>query len=88
MRGYQRRVIYMKDTGSAIFDEAYFVVKENVYERGCGADMVSEATRIIEENGGEKKKRLCRLPTFREWIFSGIGFIGGAAISTLVAFLA
>lgn len=49
MRGYQKKVIYIKHTGSSLFDEAYFVVGpsgENVKT----ADMISEANRIIEES--------------------------------------
>lgn len=51
MRGYQRKVIFMKNTGSSLFDEAYFVVSPSgeaaAKEQG---DMVLEANRIISEN--------------------------------------
>ena len=55
MRGYQKRIIYLKHTGSHLFDEAYFVVSPN----GAAAkkdDMVIEANRIIEESIGAKDK--------------------------------
>ena len=77
----------MKNTGSAIFDEAYFVVKESAYELDTGADMVSEATRIIEENEGIKKKAPRRFPSPREWIFYGVGFVGGAVASLIIALI-
>ena len=57
MRGYQKRVIFLKNTGSALFEEAYFVMRrEEKTERRSEADMVAEADRIIEENFGKKKR--------------------------------
>ena len=52
MRGYEKKIIHLKNTGSRYFEEAYFIVKDNKNER-CTSDkefMVDEATRIIEEN--------------------------------------
>ena len=58
MRGYQRRVIFMKNTGSALFEEAYFVMRSDEMAEGRSeSDMVSEAGRIIEENFGKSKRR-------------------------------
>ena len=51
MRGYQKRVIFLKHTGSRIFDEAYFVVSPSA-EKSSENDMVLEANRIIEDNIG------------------------------------
>ena len=56
MRGYQKRIIYLKNTGSHLFDEAYFVVSPNG-EAAKKDDMVVEANRIIEESMGAKKNR-------------------------------
>ena len=83
MRGYQRRVIYLKNTGSALFDEAYFVVKEGGVAAAESGDMVSEATRIIEENLGDKKRR-GRARSFREWMLFSFGFLGGVVAMLLV----
>ncbi len=62
MRGYQKRVIFLKHTGSRLFDEAYFVVSP-ASEGATEGDMVLEANRIIEDNiksarpeKGQKKK--------------------------------
>lgn len=49
MRGCEKRVIYMKNTGSDCFEEAYFVVKD----KECVKDrdeILKEANRIIREN--------------------------------------
>ncbi len=58
MRGYQKRIIFLKHTGSRIFDEAYFLVNPSC-ENENENDMVLEANRIIEDNlskGRDDKK--------------------------------
>lgn len=53
-KGYKRRVIVVKDTGSRLFDSAYFVVNESAGDEGV-SDMVKEANRIIAEKGLSNK---------------------------------
>ena len=51
MRGYQKKVIYVKNTGSRHFEEAYFVLRPD--SEGAAASqesMINEANRIIKEN--------------------------------------
>ena len=58
MRGYQKRIVFLKHTGSRIFDEAYFLVNPSC-ENENENDMVLEANRIIEDNitkGRDDKK--------------------------------
>ena len=51
VRGYQKRIIYLKNTKSRYFDEAYFVVKEdNITQGAPHSELVEEANRIIDEN--------------------------------------
>ena len=58
VRGYQKKVIFLKNTESEFFDEAYFVIKcEEKRRKISHATMVEEAKRIIEENFGKQKKR-------------------------------
>jgi hypothetical protein len=57
VRGYQKRVIYLKNTRSRHFDEAYFVVKEDSTLSGVPhGELVEEANRIIDENYLENEK--------------------------------
>ena len=59
MRGCQKRVVFLKNTGSSIFESAYFVLKEDSVNKGdpfSYTDMVHEANRIIEENLAGKKR--------------------------------
>ncbi len=54
VKGYQKRVIYLKNTGSHIFDEALFFVRtEGDAVNTDHNDMVNEANRIIDESLGK-----------------------------------
>ena len=59
MRGYQKKVIFLKDTGSQFFDEAYFVVsRQGEAAHIEQSDMVFEANRIIKESLEGKETRV------------------------------
>ena len=50
VRGCQKKIIYLKSTGSEVFDEAYFVLSDKTPEETKGeCDMVEEANRILNE---------------------------------------
>ena len=83
MRGYQKKVIFLKNAGGEIFDEAYFVLKCDERARVFShSTMVSEAKRIIEENFGQRKRkfRFLNLPV----LFS---FLAGSVITLFIALL-
>jgi len=85
VRGYQRRVIFLKNTGSALFEEAYFVMRsEEMTEGKSEADMVSEAGRIIEENFGKKEKR----KKISKHLTLLISFMSGATLTFIIALIA
>ncbi len=51
VRGCQRRVIFIKNTGSAVFSEAYFIVDDKEKAGSYSEpDMIKEANRIIDES--------------------------------------
>lgn len=78
MRGYQKKVIFLKNTGSDVFDEAYFVLKNDEKRSFFShATMVNEAQKIIEENFGSKKKR-------RKWIVPSLSFLSGVFFTFLI----
>ena len=50
VRGCQKKIIYLKNTGSEVFDEAYFVVNDKTLGKDIAeCDMVLEANRILDE---------------------------------------
>ncbi|MBR6633053.1 MAG: hypothetical protein IKL05_01985 [Clostridia bacterium] len=65
IKGFNRRVVIMKNTGSEYFDEAYFLVKENMLKKGRSP--VEEAKKLIRrlDDGIEKKRfSLLKSPFF------------------------
>ena len=42
-------MIYLKSTGSEVFDEAYFVVRDDAMAMMGECDMIKEANRILNE---------------------------------------
>ena len=83
MRGYQKRVIYLKNTGSPLFEEAYFVIKSDGEGRSSKSSttLVQEANKIIEENFGKRRGKAARLG---RWHI--LAFFLGFAISLLLSY--
>ena len=95
MRGFQKKVIYIQNTGNPAFEEAYFILSDRADPLpDDGADMVEEATRILSEriflphaktvlpHRGEKTLR------FRQR-FTGFfgGFLSGVLAATAISLL-
>ena len=89
MRGCQKKVIFLKDTGSHLFDEAYFIVSQACEDACIGeGDMVFEANRIIEESlneGAVEKRRHSGALSFLLPFF--LGALMSAAIFAVVSIL-
>ena len=50
VRGCQKKIVYLKNTGSKVFDEAYFVVCDKALgEENRDCDLVQEANKILGE---------------------------------------
>ncbi len=88
VRGYQKRVIFLKNTGSKIFDEAYFVLSDDTSSQGVGEDsMIEEANRILADSSlisdGRRGRRI--LNALRRSLPAAVAFavgivLGGAGI--------
>ncbi len=76
MRAYQKKVIFLKNTGSDSFEEAYFVISEKGCEGKSSLDMVSEAKRIIKESFGRRGRlaRIMRLSFIAPFLLGGLVF--------------
>ncbi|MBR5818187.1 MAG: hypothetical protein IKY62_06030 [Clostridia bacterium] len=87
MRGYQKKVIFLKNTGSHLFDEAYFVMSREGEDAAVEqSDMVFEANRIIRESLGDKEKRI-RGEGVREKKTFLIPFFLGAVVSATLTLI-
>lgn len=77
IKGCERRIIYVRDTGSPVFREAYFVLRDgapSVPEK----DMVAEAERIIRERAqphrfADKKSSSLEKKTFAAGFLAAVG---------------
>ena len=87
MRAYHKRAIYIKDTGSSLFKEAYFILND-VQQRAdiTEDDMISEANRIIEESVGNQKGKRGAIG-LKETIFFISGFLISSIISLVIAYI-
>ena len=87
MRGYQKKVIFLKNTGSHLFDEAYFVVsREGEAAHIEQSDMIYEANRIIKESLDGKESRI--KGNMRDRLVSAlIPFLLGVIITLSVSFI-
>ncbi|MBO7302740.1 MAG: hypothetical protein J6U68_00970 [Clostridia bacterium] len=74
MRGCQKKVIYIKNTGSDCFEEAYFVVKDEAYGISSERDFLSEANRIVDEISGSGIRKRDKTGSLMKWavVFVGV----------------
>ncbi|MBR4874189.1 MAG: hypothetical protein IKV00_10175 [Clostridia bacterium] len=63
LKGYQKRLIMMPTRESQLFESAYFILRKDSHPKSpTKNEMLSEATRILEENAlGPDKPRFTRL---------------------------
>ncbi len=66
MRACEKKVLHLRHPESGIFDEVYFVLREDMEKAPSRRDMVEEAARIIRKETQERdavkaKKRRGRL---------------------------
>jgi hypothetical protein len=75
VKGYQKKVILIKNVGSEVFEEAFFIVNsEEKTQKISHATMVAEAKRIIEENFGITKRRF-KFLKFKTSLAFLLGFV-------------
>lgn len=79
MKGCQKRIIQIKNLRDGIFDEAYFILRENAAATTRSEeDMVKTAQRIMEENQITLPRPTRRLPRHL------VSFFAGAAAAAAV----
>ena len=85
LKGCQKKIIFLKDTGCDVFEEAYFVIKPG-YEGMNSCDIVSEATKIASGiYQGKEAKKDNKQGLYS--LFLSIGMLIGVAITVGCFFL-
>ncbi len=84
MRGYQKRVVFLENPRSSIFEGAYFIIKDDS-DGEPSENIVNEALRIIEENQCAKESLVYakknRTPRgFLNFLVFGVGFFSATLI--------
>lgn len=96
IKGCEKRVVWVRNTESDIFEQAYFILSESACEKKkSDGDIVSEAKRIIGqlpitglyEPPSAKTKKRRRSPASVKIGFFVIGFVLGAIPPALVLLL-
>lgn len=90
LRGCQKKIVFIKNTGSKVFDEAYFVIsgKEGAPSLTDEA-MVDEAKRIIEDvTFGDRGNRLFCPKNLKILGIFSIGALVSGLITSLIFILA
>ena len=94
IKGCKKNVVYVRNTESDLFREAYFILSDDFEEKGRSEpDMIAEANRIISETPvasyfgmpsslGRKKKQY-RL----DGVSKGFWFMSGAFFASIIALL-
>jgi hypothetical protein len=79
VKGAQKQMVVVKITDSAVFEEAYFVLRRGAANQRL--DMISEAERIVESSGIRRGKSHSRRP--RAALLSALFFVLGAIAGAL-----
>lgn len=57
IKGCQKSIIHLKDTGSPYFEEAYFIVSRGSDIEAVGDDIIKEALSIVKNSATDVKNR-------------------------------
>ncbi|MBR4293071.1 MAG: hypothetical protein IKT54_05615 [Clostridia bacterium] len=91
LKGCQKKIIMLKNTGSEIFDEAYFILSDSAIASRCSqSDMIAEANRIVEMGYRDtflQKKTVSGKARFQQVLFFFIGALFAAGVCALIAVL-
>ena len=89
LKGCQKKIIMLKNTGSKIFDEAYFILSDSAIASHCSqSDMIAEANRIVEMGYRDtfwQRNQTPRKGRFQQLLFFLIGALFAAGVCALIA---
>lgn len=82
IKGSRKNMYYVRDTGSPVFSEAYFVLRHGTECPVHENDLAAEADRIIREkfSGKPRRRKITKC-------ISVIAFLAGGAIGTALTSL-
>lgn len=88
VRGCQKKIIYLKNTKSNMFEEAYFIIRNGLPdEEQNECDMVKEANRILNESFELETRQTALKKVVHFFKRHIITFSCGILFGSLIAFL-
>ncbi len=94
IKGCNKRVIVMKETGSDMIEEAIFIIRsdaDRVYRDNAESDILRQANLILEKDGGDDKHGkgvcVCEKKKTVFWGFVSGLFMGATSASLLFLIL-
>ena len=88
VRGCQKKIIYLKNTESEVFDEAYFVVSDNALTSEIDeCDMIVEANKILDECIFTEEKKSLKIKFFDIVKKKAIPFTLGIALGIIIGII-
>lgn len=81
LKGSQKKIVRLQSAGSRLFDEAFFVLRDDAAPPATG-DMLTEANRILEENM-LPRRRTRRPRSFLSFLVYAACFLSGAILASL-----
>ncbi len=86
MKGYQRKMVCLKQTGSELFEEAYFVMrKEKEHAPYDEETLLAEANRIV--NAQKEIKKPHRAFPYQSFLWGAIGAACACLLFSLLLWL-
>ena len=87
IKGCQKRIILVRDTGSELFDEAYFILKKDIpCDDSIEGDIVRAATAIINQNSFPKSTKKTK-KNRKSFLYFLLGLTIGIAGTVLFFFI-
>lgn len=81
IKGCQKSIIHLRDTGSPYFEEAYFIVRRGSDIETAGDDIIKEALNIVRNSSADIKSRNLQKKKVRRALImkgaSAVSFIFG-----------
>ena len=88
LKGCQKKIIQIKDTGSKYFEEAYFIIKnESLKSEINECNIIRDATAIVNEYISGSARDKIRKRNTKGMILFSIGFFIGLAMSVSAFFI-
>jgi len=83
IKGTHRHMVILKNTESPLFEEAYFILRDQANPTDCRGDMVAEANRIIAANTLPPTRKP-KHEKIKHLLFFLLGALAGSGVTAML----